>query len=107
MGHLWRWPIDHVHQVSGTAGALTFVAGAGDFDSSGAIGHPGDLDAQIAAAVANIADALASESCSLADIVRVKAFFTADVDDWHVIARLASLLPDDPMPAISTLLEPL
>ncbi len=107
MGRLWRWPIDQVHQVAGTAGPLSFVAGAGDFDSAGAIGHPGDLDAQIAGAVANLADALAAESCGLADIVRLKAFFTADVDDWHVIARLASFLPDDPMPAISTLPEPL
>lgn len=107
MGHMWRWPSDKAHHVSGSAGCLTFVGGAGDFDDAGRIQHPGDLDAQIAGAMGNVADALIAESCGLADIVRVKAYYTADVDDWHVIARIAELLPDDPMPAISTVPEPL
>ncbi|NNE21709.1 MAG: family 15 carbohydrate-binding domain-containing protein [Rhizobiales bacterium] len=107
MEQMWRWPSERVHHVSGSAGALTFVGGAGAFDSSGHIAHPGDLDAQIVAAVGNVADALAAEGAALSDIVRVKAYYTSDVDDWHVIARIAELLADDPMPAISTVPEPL
>ena len=107
MSNIWRWPVDLTHHVSGTAGPLTFVGGAGDFDDGGRIRHPGDLDAQIAGAVANIADALRAESCTLADVVRLKAFFTAEVDDWEIVAKIAAFFPDDPMPAISTVPEPL
>jgi enamine deaminase RidA (YjgF/YER057c/UK114 family) len=107
MSNVWRWPIDGVHHVSGTAGGLTFVGGAGDFDDRGAIRNPGDLDRQIAGAVANIADALVAESCGLGDVVRLKVFFSSQIDDWEVIAKLAAHFPDDPMPAISTVPEPL
>jgi enamine deaminase RidA (YjgF/YER057c/UK114 family) len=107
MSDTWRWPYDRTHHLSGTAGPLTFVGGAGDFDQRGAIRNRGDLDAQIDGAVANIAIALGGESATLADVVRLKAHFTADVDDWHVIARIAALFPDDPMPAISTVPDPL
>ncbi len=107
MGQMWRWPTDRVHHVSGSAGSLTFVGGAGDFDNAGQMANAGDLDAQIGRAMSNVADALEAEGCTLADIMRVKAYYTSDVDDWHVIARIAELLADDPMPAISTVPEPL
>lgn len=87
-----------MHHVSGSAGPLTFVGGAGGFDSAGQIANPGDLDVQIERAMRNVADALEAEGCALSDIVRVKAYYTSDVDDWHVIARIADLLTDDPMP---------
>jgi enamine deaminase RidA (YjgF/YER057c/UK114 family) len=107
MANLWRWPIERVHHVTGTAGALTFVGGAGDFDDRGRLRHPGDLDKQIAGAVENIAAALKGESCTLADVVRLKAFYSTEIDDWELIAKLAAQFPDDPMPAISTVPEPL
>lgn len=107
MGHMWRWPTDRVHHVSGSAGPLTFVGGAGAFDSEGRVAHAGNLDAQIETAFRNVADALAAESCTLSDIMRVKAYYSAAVDDWHVISRIAEALPDDPLPAISTIPEPL
>ena len=50
MNNTWRWPIEHVHHISGTAGPLTFVGGGGDFDKHGAIRNPGDLDAQMSCA---------------------------------------------------------
>src|SRR5262249_7069935 len=43
----WKWPIPARQLLAGTAGWLTFVGGAGDFDPQGAIRHPGDLNAQI------------------------------------------------------------
>ena len=103
----WRWPVDHVHHISATAGPLTFVGGAGDFDDAGAIRHPGDLDRQIEGALANVAEALAAESCALSDVVRFMAYHTGDRDDWDVVARIAAHVPDDPMPAISVMPEPL
>ncbi len=107
MSNIWRWPIDEVHHISGTAGPLTFVGGAGDFDDQGRIRNAGNLDAQIDGAVANIAIALGGESATLEDVVRLKVHYTADVDDWHVIKRLADLFPIDPMPAISTVPDPM
>ena len=74
---------EHVHHVSASAGPLTFVGGAGDFGDDGAIRHAGDLDAQLDGALANIADALAAESCTLDDLVRLHVYFTDDRDDWH------------------------
>ena len=107
MGNIWRLPIDMVHQVSGTAGGLTFVGGAGDFDDNGTIRKVGNLDRQITGAIENIVDALKAESCGLDDVVRLKVFYSADIDDWEMIAKLAVHFPDDPMPAFSTVPEPL
>ncbi len=105
----WRLPIGHTHHLAASAGALSFVGGAGDFDGAGRIRNPGDLAKQIEGAVANMAAALAVESRGLGDIVRLKAFFTGgeDVDDWDVIAALARHFPDDPLPCISTLPLPM
>ncbi|MCK1552673.1 RidA family protein [Bradyrhizobium sp. 177] len=103
----WNLPMVDAHHLSASAGALSFVGGAGDFDASGRIRHPGDLDRQIEGTMVNVAEALASESCSLDDVVRLKVHYTADRDDWEVIAALARFFKEDPMPVISTLPEPL
>ena len=103
----WQLPISHSHHRAASAGGLTFVGGAGDFDAAGVIRNPDDLDRQIDGAMENLAEALAAENCVLGDIVRLKAYYTApDLDDWHVIAGMAQHLPDEPLPAISTLPEP-
>ena len=51
----WQLPIGHSHHRAASAGALTFVGGAGDFDAAGAIRNPDDLDRQIDGAMANLA----------------------------------------------------
>ncbi|MFB6421561.1 Rid family hydrolase [Bradyrhizobium tunisiense] len=104
---IWHLPIAHTHHLSASAGALSFVGGAGDFDATGRIRNSGDFDRQIEGAMANVNEALATESCTLDDVVRLKAHYTADRDDWEVIAALARLFKTDPMPAISTVPEPL
>ncbi|MCA1386358.1 MULTISPECIES: Rid family hydrolase [unclassified Bradyrhizobium] len=104
---IWHLPIADTHNLSASAGALSFVGGAADFDTAGRILNPGDLNKQIEGAVTNMAEALASESCTLDDVVRLKAHYTADCDDWEVIAALARFFKADPMPAISTVPEPL
>ncbi|WOH57665.1 RidA family protein [Bradyrhizobium sp. BWC-3-1] len=104
---IWHLPIADTHHLSASAGELSFVGGAGDFDTAGRIRNPGDLDKQIKGAMANVAEALASESCTLDDVVRLKAHYTSERDDWEVIAALARFFKVDPMPAISTMPEPL
>jgi enamine deaminase RidA (YjgF/YER057c/UK114 family) len=96
-------PLDRPHRTAGRAGSYVFVGGAGDHDATGAIRHPGDLAAQIAGAIANIAAALDSGGCTLADVVRLKAFYTGETaDEWAVLAALANAVGGDPPPAITT-----
>ncbi|MCK1429169.1 hypothetical protein [Bradyrhizobium sp. 87] len=104
---IWDLPIAQTHHLSGSAGALSFVGGAGDFDDTGRIRNPGEFDKQIEGAIANLAEALASEACTLDDVVRLKAHYTAERDDWELIGALARFFKADPMPAISTMPEPL
>ncbi len=108
MTSVWGWPVGHPHHRSATAGPLTFVGGAGDFDAAGTLRHDeGDIEGQIEGAVANIAEALASESCALADVVRLKAFHSSDLDDWEIVASIAARFPGEPMPVVSVVPEPL
>ena len=57
----WKWPVPGPQHLAGTAGGLTFVGGAGDFDARGAVRHPGDLEAQHRGTIENLAAALAIE----------------------------------------------
>jgi enamine deaminase RidA (YjgF/YER057c/UK114 family) len=99
----WKWPIAGRQQLAGTAGCLTFVGGAGDFDATGTVRHGGDLKAQIAGSMANLAGALEIEGCGLPDIVRLKVFYKSDgsVDEWEVLEALARHVEEDPLPAIT------
>jgi enamine deaminase RidA (YjgF/YER057c/UK114 family) len=100
---IWKWPIDGGQQLAGSAGELSFVGGAGDFDSRGLIAHPGDLPGQIAGTMSSLAAALAIEGCALADIVRLKVFYKSDggVDEGTVLGALAKHFAADPLPAIT------
>lgn len=106
---LWQLPYDGPHRIAARAGNLVFVGGAGDHDASGAIRHKGDLDGQIAGALENVAAALAVEGCALADVVRIKAFYsgTSKTDEWPVLAALSRPFPVDPPPAITANTVPL
>ena len=106
---IWRLPIDTTHYLSGSAGGLSFVGGAGDFDHNGVIRRPGSVFEQIRGAMRNVHDALAVESCTLSDVVRLKAFYQSDgsVNEWEVLARLAREVGEDLLPVISLLPVPL
>ncbi len=108
MEPIWRLPVAAIHDIAASAGPLSFVGGAGDFDHEGRLRNPGDLTAQIEGSVASIAQALAAESCKLSDVVRLKVFYTDDAaGDWDIVAALAPHFPDDPMPVICPMPEPL
>ena len=99
----WKLPLDRPHRIAGRAGDYLFVGGAGDFDDAGGIRSPGDLAAQVAGALGNIAAALDSEGCSLTDVIRLKAFYLSDgsVDEWSVLAAISNAAGGDPPPAIT------
>ena len=61
--------------------------------------------AQIPGTLVNVETALAAESRSLDDVVRIKAFYSSDgsVDEWQVMAALAKVFTTRPLPAISLL----
>jgi len=100
---VWRLPFARSHAISAKAGPLVFVGGAGDFDGAGRIRHARDLSAQIKGAMANVAAALALEGAGLEDIVRLKAFYTADPgeDGLDVVARLVEAIDADLLPAVT------
>lgn len=100
---VWRLPYGRTHAISAKAGPLVFVGGAGDFDGDGRLRHPDDLDAQIEGAMANVAEALALEGAGLEDIVRLKAFYTAEPgeDGLGVIARLVDPIEAGLLPAVT------
>ena len=99
----WQLPTSRGHRVAARAGALTFVGGAGDFDSAGSIRNPGELDAQISGALENVSVALGAESCELADIVRLKAFYRSDggLDEWALRAALSNAIGVTPAPVMT------
>ena len=106
---MWRLPIETTHHLAGSAASLSFVGGAGDFDQTGAIRHPGRLFDQIRGAVDNVSSALAIESCTLSDVVRVKGFYQNDgsVNEWEVLARIAREIEEELLPVISLIPVPL
>lgn len=99
----WSLPFEGTHEVSASAASLSFVGGAGDFDHQGQIRNPGDLRSQVKGAVENIELALSQENCSLADVVRIKAFveLSPEVDEGAVVRMLLDTLPCDPAAVIS------
>ncbi|MBN34412.1 MAG: hypothetical protein CMM46_06475 [Rhodospirillaceae bacterium] len=100
---VWKLPYGRPHEVVGLAGGLAFVGGAGDFDSTGAIRHTGDLPAQLDGALDNVEAALAVEGCDLADAVRIKLFYTSDVGmtEWEIIAAVHRRVGEQPAPAVT------
>ena len=106
---IWRLPIETTHHLCGSAGVLSFVGGAGDFDHAGSIRRPDDLFAQIPGVMSNVSDALNVENCTLADVVRLKAFYRSDgsVNEWQVLASIAKEFGEDLLPVISLIPVPL
>ena len=106
---MWRLPIDITHHLAGSAGQLSFVGGAGDFDDAGIVRHPGQLFAQIPGAVRNVSAALAVENCTLSDVVRLKAYYSSDgaSNEWKVLSHIASQVGEAVLPVISLIPVPL
>ncbi|WP_243056516.1 RidA family protein [Nocardioides sp. SR21] len=69
---------------------LVFTAGACPLDDDGAIVAPGDVAAQAARTMANLATALTASDCSLTDVAKTTVYVVAAdrydlVDAWHVV----------------------
>jgi len=99
----WSLPIDVTHEVSASAASLSFVGGAGDFDEEGQIRNPDDLKCQLAGSIKNVETALRQENCTLADVIRIKAFvnLSVQVHEVSVVEMLLASLPNRPAPVIS------
>lgn len=108
MNKLWKLPIDLPHNLIGSAGTLTFIGGAGDFDHSGCI-RSADLISQIEGCLENISQTLPVELCNMGDVVKVKAYYTPDdtISEWEVLAQIANTFKNVPLPVISTVPVPM
>ena len=106
---IWSLPTKLNHNVCGSTNSLSFVGGAGDFDTNGKIRNPGDINAQITGTVENISIALSQENCTLADAVRLKVFYTPSdtCDEIILLKALQEAFPKEPSPVVSTLPVPL
>jgi enamine deaminase RidA (YjgF/YER057c/UK114 family) len=104
----WRLPIDRLHNLIASAGPLTFIGGAGDFDSNGDIRNS-DLVDQIQGSLENIAALLPAENCSMDDVVKIKAYYTPDdeLNEWEILAQIANAFTQSPLPVISTVPIPM
>jgi len=102
-GNGWRLPITQANRTVDEAGLLVFIGGAGDFDDHGLIVHPGDFDAQMTGAIANVAANLALRGYGLADVFRLKAFYKSEGrrDSWPVLAELRRAFDWELAPAIT------
>lgn len=99
----WRLPIDRPHNLIASAGPLTFIGGAGDFDHCGNIRNSGLVD-QIQGSLENIAALLPAENCSMDDVVKMKAYYTPDdsLSESEILAHIANAFTQSPLPVIST-----
>ncbi len=99
----WQLPVHRAHRLTSTAGNLTLVGGAGDFDANGAVRSPDDATAQVTGAMTNLQAALLTESCSLADVVRLKVFYRqeGEPDPTLLLAQILRHFTDQPGPAVT------
>jgi enamine deaminase RidA (YjgF/YER057c/UK114 family) len=103
-----RWPVEGRYSPGVKAGELIFVGGQADLDAAGRVGHPGDLEAQTAAAIANIAAVLAELGADLEDLVNLVAFYESDGarDEWDFLRLLRRALGPGPRPVVSAIPVP-
>lgn len=82
----WRYPegMDQGIMISGF-GRLVFVSGQCAVDAGGASLHPGDMAAQVQAALDNVETVLAEAGMSLANLVRMNTYVT-DMDAFLAAA---------------------
>ena len=101
-GH-WSWPIAVTHKHGLRCGRMIFVGGQVDLDSAGGVQHPGDLEAQTTAAVANLRRVLAEFGAGTADLVKLLAFYVAEggVAEDRVLAQIGHALGASGGPVIT------
>lgn len=78
------------------AGGLVFVAGqvGWDFAAGGIV--PGGVEAETAAALANLADVLAAAGCSVADVAKTTVFVVDLADGPRINALYADFFGEGP-----------
>lgn len=78
------------------AAGLVFVAGQVGWDHEAGGIVPGGVEAETAAALANLADVLSAAGCGVADVVKTTVFVTDLADGPQINALYADFFGDDP-----------
>jgi 2-iminobutanoate/2-iminopropanoate deaminase len=81
-----------------TSGELVFTAGQGGFGPDGAVVDPGNAEAQIRQALANVSAVLEAEGASLETIVKMTVYL-ARASDYDAFKRVRGELFAPPYPA--------
>lgn len=104
----WTWHEPHGFvwgRVAGSGARTIYVSGQSSVDGAGNVLHPGDMGAQLAKSVANLATVLAEGGAGLADIVSV-TYYTVSIDRFFAaMDRLTTPLAQAGCNPTSTLLE--
>jgi enamine deaminase RidA (YjgF/YER057c/UK114 family) len=111
----WHWQeqLGYAQSIEVTAGQhVLYCAGQTATNAAGQPQHPGDMGAQLMAALDNLEVVLTSAGYRLADLVRLN-YYTTDIDAFFanygaVVRRLASAdcLPSGTLLGVSRLARP-
>ncbi|HEU0195379.1 MAG TPA: RidA family protein [Gaiellales bacterium] len=85
-------------QVMVADGPMLFVSGQGGFGDDGAVIGPGDFEAQLRRAYANLSALLEANGGSLATVVRMTVYL-ARASDYDSFKRVRHEIFDPPYPA--------
>jgi enamine deaminase RidA (YjgF/YER057c/UK114 family) len=96
-GAPWEAVVGYSRAVA--AGDHVWVTGCTSI-VDGEVVHEGDIEAQTAQAIRNVASALAELDASLADVVRTR-LFVLDISRWAEVGRAHGAAFGDVMPATS------
>lgn len=96
-GAPWEAVVGYSRAVA--AGDHVWVTGCTSI-VDGEVVHEGDIEAQTAQAIRNVASALAQLDASLADVVRTR-LFVLDISRWAEVGRAHGAAFGDVMPATS------
>ncbi len=103
----WHWPVQLTHYHGVKRGGLIYTGGQADLDKSGNVVNPENLSAQTKNVVQFVEDILKDFDASLKDVLKFVIYFTGDADDEaELLDIIASRLPANVLPAVSTICLP-
>jgi enamine deaminase RidA (YjgF/YER057c/UK114 family) len=104
----WNWPYPVSHQKGVRCGQMVWIGGQMDLGRDGRVTNPGNLAAQAAGCIGNIASVLDGLGCAPTDLVKLLCFYVNDgsLDEDGFLSMVASALPGGALPAVTAVPVP-